>query len=251
MNGTEMRFQSTLPAGEATVGNSLFRKKPIISIHASRGGSDSGFISSCQIKGISIHASRGGSDRYRALNVLGGSIFQSTLPAGEATTPDGGHIQQSDISIHASRGGSDNIYLLYLCIQLFQSTLPAGEATLYDAYVGLKSRDFNPRFPRGKRPKWYIACLIGGQFQSTLPAGEATQMYSPLKAGLYFNPRFPRGKRLIDSDKDLAELYISIHASRGGSDRCRPRTPRRPGYFNPRFPRGKRPDAGIIMGVNP
>ena len=33
-----------------------------------------------------------------------------------------------------------------------------------------------------------------------------------------FNPRFPRGKRLIGLSWVLYGLYISIHASRGGSD---------------------------------
>ena len=55
-------------------------------------------------------------------------------------------------------------------------------------------------------------------FQSTLPVGEATGADADLKR----------------------QLSISIHASRGGSDRGRYR--RRGGryYFNPRFPWGKR-----------
>ena len=56
-------FQSTLPAGEAT--NIVF-------------------IVHSQQK-ISIHASRGGSDSSLSTADMDHSIFQSTLPAGEAT----------------------------------------------------------------------------------------------------------------------------------------------------------------------
>ena len=63
LNGAGMRFQSTLPAGEATAGSRRDRDGTAISIHASRGGSDS--------------ASEKAADYI--------SQFQSTLPAGEAT----------------------------------------------------------------------------------------------------------------------------------------------------------------------
>ena len=77
----------------------------------------------------------------------------------------------------------------------FQSTLPAGEATV-DVLHGVPiDPNFNPRFPRGKRP-W------------------GSRGDRPRK---YFNPRFPRGKR---HSQNLPCLIsdISIHASRGGSD---------------------------------
>ena len=56
-------FQSTLPAGEAT-----YEKKVLIMIFD-----------------ISIHASRGGSDSLIATHWQAAQGFQSTLPAGEAT----------------------------------------------------------------------------------------------------------------------------------------------------------------------
>ena len=56
-------------------------------------------------------------------------------------------------------------------------------------------------------------------FQSTLPAGEATsENIGPLWAKSNFNPRFPRGKRQRNRFDRDALTYISIHASRGGSD---------------------------------
>ena len=105
---------------------------------------------------ISIHASRGGSDAALSGEFSFPNVFQSTLPAGEATLtrrlflslwkyfnprfPRGKRHQTIDsfadackISIHASRGGSD---------------LPCFRRRVI-------LTDFNPRFPRGKRHPSY------------------------------------------------------------------------------------------------
>ena len=58
-------------------------------------------------------------------------IFQSTLPAGEATI------------------SAENDFVL----RRFQSTLPAGEATTGLSSRRMRRSNFNPRFPRGKRPR--------------------------------------------------------------------------------------------------
>ena len=107
--------------------------------------------------------------------------------------------------------------------------------------------DFNPRFPRGKRPSAGLLQSMPRGFQSTLPAREATLtlmglpddrrisihasregsdfITRPSKGCTFdFNPRFPRGKRLLISPFIPLILIISIHASREGSDhrhRCR------------------------------
>ena len=113
-------------------------------------------------------------------------------------------------------------------------------------------RDFNPRFPRGKRQHFTYAHSSIKKFQSTLPAREATssvwageisiwifQSTLPareaticrsaiIKITRYFNPRFPRGKR-------------PHHPHRGG----------RIYNFNPRFPRGKRQTTPtVLVGVS-
>ena len=145
------------------------------------------------------------------------TIFQSTLPAGEAT-----HYGQHDAAYH-----------------LFQSTLPAGEATPLRRIVALASL-ISIHASRGgsdgfrSRPQLWTALISihasrGGsdiitklrntrhRFQSTLPAGEATQFAIRLSGKRNFNPRFPRGKRPVRCVHE-ASLHISIHASRGGSD---------------------------------
>ena len=99
-----------------------------ISIHASRGGSDK------EITGTDYESDyfnprfpRGKRQSGLPMPVLA-QIFQSTLPAREAT-----HLS----TLPAARSR-------------FQSTLPAGEATLGGSPAGIPC-DFNPRFPRRKQ----------------------------------------------------------------------------------------------------
>ena len=168
------KFQSTLPAGEATfsasvnvLGKNYFNPRfprgkrhtdtllyiitLYISIHASREGSDYQSNKATNHHCISIHASREGSDqlrciRYRYLR------FQSTLPAGEAT----------------KSGNRDSDFAR------FQSTLPAGEATK----SGNRDSDFarfQSTLPAGEATRGVAALIyLSWGFQSTLPAREAT-----------------------------------------------------------------------------
>ena len=62
---------------------------------------------------ISIHASRGGSDRTALQGNEKVDLFQSTLPAGEATHGWLKALLLINISIHASRGGSDPISIAF------------------------------------------------------------------------------------------------------------------------------------------
>ena len=115
---------------------------------------------------------------------------------GEATSIFLIYQYQSAISIHASRGGSDRD-----SVEQFRTC-----------------KNFNPRFPWGKRPTLQRILVCPSRFQSTLPVGEATLH-----------------ERLADELKQ-----ISIHASRGGSDFYLFNIPIPVCYFNPRFPWGKR-----------
>ena len=126
-------------------------------------------------------------------------LFQSTLPAREATAAIGRFCGGPTISIHASREGSDPERRLYVFILSgFQSTLPAREATsaffpapypssisIHASREGSDAGGLRPHAPRH------------ALFQSTLPAREATKT-EPCRFPIciYFNPRFPRGKRL-------------------------------------------------------
>ena len=128
------------------------------------------------------------------------------------------------ISIHASRGGSDNSL----------------------EYPPAKYFDFNPRFPWGKRPSTFCPSGAVSAFQSTLPVGEATTTIAAISDfAIYFNPRFPWGKRPFLGRSVCQQWPISIHASRGGSDRALRCSCGALFDFNPRFPWGKRHTAAL------
>ena len=82
----------------------------IISIHASRGGSDGNQPTHHDVPVlISIHASRGGSDERRGVEPLLLLHFNPRFPWGKRRRFDFFSHVQVVISIHASRGGSDSV----------------------------------------------------------------------------------------------------------------------------------------------
>ena len=102
--------------------------------------------------------------------------FQSTLPAREATDAESSLSILYGISIHASREGSDVLLLRSLPVHIRISIHASREGSDTACYAV---------------PKSY------SKFQSTLPAREATTSVGYKWADVYnFNPRFPRGKRL-------------------------------------------------------
>ena len=124
-----------------------------------------------------------------------------------------------EISIHAPRGGSD-------------------------ARAGRPHRDtgdFNPRSPWGERQRSVPKITGTAGFQSTLPVGGATGVE---KITRLRRPRFqstlPVGGATLSGTEAGRQLYISIHAPRGGSDYADWRCCSFVGHFNPRSPWGER-----------
>ena len=105
----------------------------------------------------------------------------------------------------------------------FQSTCPARGTTRNVKTVDNGIINFNPRAPRGARPRVAVY-LYAWQY--------------------YFNPRAPRGARRKCRGCRLDYARISIHVPREGHDMipscCKPDAR----YFNPRAPRGARRDVG-------
>ena len=144
------RFQSTLPAGEATYSSRLKCLIHPISIHASRGGSDHAAAFTARNK-IYFNPRFPRGKRRPAVKPLRCKVsFQSTLPAGEATHLLAEFFHDCLISIHASRGGSDGTIIS------FNSIHP----------------NFNPRFPRGKRRKRRVSLHRGIHFNPRFPRGK-------------------------------------------------------------------------------
>ena len=125
-------------------------------------------------------------------------------------------------------------------------------------------RNFNPRSPRGERPRFHSRLNLPERFQSTLPAGGATYhlvississwlFQSTLPAGgatfwetsssyrFTFQSTLPAGGATSFALTFASNLKISIHAPRGGSDFAVMLFFQQVDiYFNPRSPRGER-----------
>ena len=193
-------------------------------------------------------------------------VFQSTPPARGATKthaagpvlqlyfnprpPRGGRlvamawtVRRKAISIHAPREGGDSSRLCQFYVDTaFQSTPPARGATRQPGEPVQHRPNFNPRPPRGGRPKlmpldlsssfisihapreggdlwrWHGPCA-GRQFQSTPPARGATPAVCANSTWTpHFNPRPPRGGRPASPENLYNIAPISIHAPREGGD---------------------------------
>ena len=224
--GAIKRFQSTLPAREATSGSGQIMCPGRISIHASCKGSDHS-AGWCRYPGQYFNPRFPRRKRLNSHEMKTQFIgFQSTLPAGEATHMVAWAKRNSKFQSTLPAGEATTRVYHYFIKARFQSTLPAGEATFVlattvpvahisihasrggsdvgDFFSKCSPVDFNPRFPRGKRH------------------GQGTSMIQDIN----FNPRFPRGKR---PPPLLQALRIS--------------------YFNPRFPRGKRQTHGAYIST--
>ena len=148
------------------------------------------------------------------------AVFQSTPPERGATQKVDTRRGGPGVSIHAPREGSDHQHL----------------SQPQESYC------FNPRPPRGERPKYGEEWELSKRFQSTPPERGATCIpIRTLRRPRRFNPRPPRGERQAREGQGYNVARVSIHAPREGSDAvCIPP------YswihsFNPRPPRGERP----------
>ena len=160
------------------------------------GGATSSGLDARRAVVISIHAPRGGSDRLRIPSRSRNVLFQSTLPVGGATLVS--LVSSSTLAFQSTLpvGGATKVRAKPYRLFLFQSTLPVGGATNVPAAIPPEKTNFNPRSPWGERPLSQSTWGFPWIFQSTLPVGGSTSFFVPL----------------------FQQLFISIHAPRGGSD---------------------------------
>ena len=151
--------------------------------------------------------------------------FQSTLPVREATIMTSKTPVRVAISIRASRVGSDRYY----------------------NYNRRKTKNFNPRFPCGKRLLSNISLYLPYVFQSTLPVWEATAGRQRRQGRPWnFNPRFPCGKRPFKAHDNGIRLSFQSTLPVWEATRCWPSPFVQRTDFNPRFPCGKRLQTGAL-----
>ena len=190
---------------------------------------------------ISIHALREESDtRVRAI-VPAEMYFNPRPPRGERRTPwsgttSGSTFQSTPSARRATQSGLHGPYQRLISIHALR------EESDQERQEGRNAFDyFNPRPPRGERPKITAADIVGGVFQSTPSARRATGSQPDALTVQTISIHALR------EESDYISLHtftdssrISIHALREESD-VQPSVVRANDfYFNPRPPRGER-----------
>ena len=169
-------------------------------------------------------------------------IFQSTLPAGGATISTGRCLLTSVFQSTLPAGGAtaDNNTVLNKRFRI-SIHAPRGGSDILSQKAITSRTNFNPRSPRGERRFSTSRTSSRVLFQSTLPAGGATFALYPEDFDIYISIHAPRGGSDEPKIPVKEEVFhISIHAPRGGSDSFRIITGGNSRHFNPRSPRGER-----------
>ena len=153
------------------------------------------------------------------VDTLHGVTFQPTLPARGATQLGCnlvaiGLFQPTLPARGATCPGQGNIRLSYM----ISTHAPRTGSDLPGRFPSAAAAYFNPRSPHGERPAYTF----------------------PTHRNSHFNPRSPHGERRLALKHPYAEITISTHAPRTGSDGARSGRRRRAGHFNPRSPHGER-----------
>ena len=235
-------FQSTPSARRAT-NEAHFNQVPnLISIHALREEGDGSFDAGSPARGDFNPRPPRGERPAEAAAAKAEEEFQSTPSARRATERDRHHTRRrADFNPRPPRGERRILCLGTAGRARFQSTPSARRATGLPMRPGggpgisihaLREEsdapaeasadaaaDFNPRPPRGERPRQHRAGMRGKND---------------------FNPRPPRGERRFVRVCACAYMRISIHALREESDVLPKRQFNNQSNFNPRPPRGER-----------
>ena len=191
-----------------------FKIPSSISIHAPREGCDCEWVTrNGKIYQISIHAPREGCDRRPPL-------FGAWSPPISIHAPregcDGGKVRvrhEVHISIHAPREGCDDGQPVPVHRGDISIHAPREGCDPAQGGCCSKCADFNPRTPRGVRPRRGEVIDYLVKFQSTHPARGATTNQSFFKTPQQnFNPRTPRGVRqqTLPKSREFAWLNLLI-----------------------------------------
>ena len=100
--------------------------------------------------------------------------FQSTPPAWGATEIEHNALAREIVSIHAPRVGGDGQWPVLQVVPIVSIHAPRVGGDEFFDMRRIEERSFNPRPPRGGRPKANVELGILSEFQSTPPAWGAT-----------------------------------------------------------------------------
>ena len=197
-------FQSTCPArGTTRAAGAPFAAPVNFNPRAPRGARLSAHTGSQAAGDFNPRAPRGARRQAVTGHVQISKYFNPRAPRGARlhSIPPPPACQL--ISIHVPREGHDRSLSCFTPHQQqFQSTCPARGTTKPNCGFAMSYMNFNPRAPRGARPRMVQSHVL------------------PL---FHFNPRAPRGARLIQACFLLSSQVISIHVPREGHDMPRTR----------------------------
>ena len=168
-------------------------------------------------------------------------VFQSTLPAGGATKNHQNQEYEIQISIHAPRRGSDFVPYRLLWRHWISIHAPRRGSDRRQECKYHSLQDFNPRSPQGERRKRRFLTRQKPVFQSTLPAGGATLLPGSgweVEAISIHAPR--RGSDKRESAYILKDVGFQSTLPAGGATYAVAPSDEPDGDFNPRSPQGER-----------
>ena len=145
-----------------------------ISIHAPLAGCDFNLVTDCHSFFISIHTPLAGCDLRSAHQDSGTSYFNPRTPYGVRLTSGQTKAPEPTFqSTHPSRGATAGAELLAVP-GLISIHAPLAGCDVFRAHNPESLRYFNPRTPRGVRPRFVDKAVSSSRFQSTHPLRGAT-----------------------------------------------------------------------------
>ena len=194
-----IKFQSTLPVGGATWSKST----------------------AYTFRAISIHASRGGSDLLPMCTVRTTSNFNPRSPWGERRhDPADGRFDWRYFNPRSPWGSDPGARAPPCAGEYFNPRSPWGSDLCGGGNIAGNGR-FQFTLPVGERPRISDGEFYDMRFQSTLPVGGSDMTLSKRDCQLFiFQSTLPVGGATCAHSICFRCHMISIHAPRGGSDRC-------------------------------
>ena len=168
----------------------------IISIHALREEGDAGGRSSGRRSQISIHALREEGDKNISSSSGQQTIFQSTPSARRATRTKQQHNAHGRFQSTPSARRATGINKKTGEITIISIHALREEGDIQLQLHSRPNQDFNPRPPRGGRPRQLHRNCADSYFNPRPPRGGRQGVITCLSTKHDFNPRPPRGGRL-------------------------------------------------------
>ena len=147
------------------------------------------------------------------------------------------------ISTHAPLAGSDIQHRVHMESGLISTHAPLAGSDNRLMRIALICKHFNPRSPRGERPKADAEKRAAFEISTHAPlAGSDASSRKAQRNFIVFQPTLPSRGATSGGGAGTGEDGISTHAPLAGRDPLALWPCPCASYFNPRSPRGERPE---------